>query len=390
MMRFKRGDKVEVFSKEDVATGAWRCAEVISSQGDMCQVLYGLFPMIGNGEVVVERVPKEAVRPCPPPVEGEGNWVRGDLIEVLDEFSWKMARVEKVVDENTFLVRLFGLCDGFRVHKSHLRERQCWQDGKWYLIGKGLQNFGLPMGKRMPDTRTKHWSPSDKNGEILSTCMASSRTLKRRSLHYDLEEYRPVASGKKRLIETDGDRRRILSVNPSTTFEKVDAFVYPNELIGESCVHSSFNVGTAEFSRMNTWENDSCLIESSVSLGSDSTSSSVGSCSITGDDACDYPVGVSTGRSNDVDDCCSDAESSCELEYEERRYVQDGKVGLEAHRSELCRYYSVVEALYTSGPLSWEDEENLTNLRRLLHISTDEHLMVVRKLMTSSCRTLGR
>ncbi|KAL4588994.1 hypothetical protein LXL04_001895 [Taraxacum kok-saghyz] len=49
------------------------------------------------------------------------------------------------------------------------------------------------------------------------------------------------------------------------------------------------------------------------------------------------------------------------------------------HRLELDAYRATLEALYASGPLSWEKEALLTNLRINLHISNDEHLIEVTK-----------
>ncbi|KAM7260402.1 hypothetical protein ACFE04_016143 [Oxalis oulophora] len=73
----------------------------------------------------------------------------------------------------------------------------------------------------------------------------------------------------------------------------------------------------------------------------------------------------------------SDAESSvpsrditCELEADVRRL-------------ELHAYKSTMQALYALGPLSWEQESLLTNLRLSLHISDDDHLLHLRHLMSA-------
>ncbi|THG03096.1 hypothetical protein TEA_026168 [Camellia sinensis var. sinensis] len=99
---------------------------------------YVSFPR--SSEALVERVPRKAIRPCPPPVEGAAadNWVPGDRLEVFHSknMSWKTATMVKVLGGNKFLVRLIGKSKEFEVHGSHLRVRQSWQDDKWFVVGK--------------------------------------------------------------------------------------------------------------------------------------------------------------------------------------------------------------------------------------------------------------
>ncbi|CAK7356596.1 unnamed protein product [Dovyalis caffra] len=386
-MRFKAGTKVEVLSKREVATGSWLCAEIISGNGHTYCVKYGWFPVKNSGEAAVERVPRKAIRPCPPPVGGDDHWVPGDLVEAFHNSAWKTAIVMEVVGENSYFVRLLGLCEEFIVHKSHLRVRQCWQDGKWIVMRKGLENYAVPVGKGQSDTGIHLCAEDDcfpvgKNFEVRNRNMVSTRSLKRGSpFGSGLEPY-PVAARKKRLIEKKGSHERISSVYPSPTFEKVDALIYPNEILGENYVHSSFHTGTAEFSKMDVGrKNDSCLVESPISVDTDSCMSSVGSCSVVGSFGHNLPC--PNQHDKNLEDLHSDAESSYGSEYEIKGSLSyDEKFGVEVHRSKLLSYCSTIEALYSSGPLSWEDEENLTSLRDELHISDDEHLMVLRNLIS--------
>ena len=133
-MRLKKGSKVEVFSKKEVPTGSWYCAEIMSGNGHTYKVRYGRFPM--TSEALVERVPMKAIRPCPPLVEGVDIWVPGDHVELFQNMSWKTATVVKALDGNNFLVRLVGEYEEIRAHKAHLRVRQSWEDDKWVMVGK--------------------------------------------------------------------------------------------------------------------------------------------------------------------------------------------------------------------------------------------------------------
>ncbi|KAJ1293216.1 hypothetical protein BS78_01G051200 [Paspalum vaginatum] len=74
-----------------------------------------------------------------------------------------------------------------------------------------------------------------------------------------------------------------------------------------------------------------------------------------------------------------DAMSSCPCTsgaWEEDKAV-------DVHGLELEAYRSTVRALYASGPLTWEQEALLTNLRMSLNISNEEHLLQLKRLLSS-------
>lgn len=133
-MRLKKGDQVEVLSKKQVSGGSWSCAEIISGNGHTYSVRYRSFPM--TPEEAVERVPRSAIRPCPPPVEGPNLWAAGDLAEVFHNFSWKQAKIIKIVGVDSYIARLLGSPLDVMVCQSHLRTRQAWHGGKWFVLGK--------------------------------------------------------------------------------------------------------------------------------------------------------------------------------------------------------------------------------------------------------------
>ncbi|XP_038999810.1 uncharacterized protein LOC120125447 isoform X2 [Hibiscus syriacus] len=146
-MRFRKGSKVEVLTRTEVPTGAWRCAEIISGYGHSCSVKYGWFPMTGEAGSV-ERVPRKVIRPCPPPINRTDDWVPGDVVEVFDELYWKPAVIVRAFGGNNFSVRIIGSNRVLSVHQSRLRVRKSWEDGKWFLVGNGSSNSPGPSKRK--------------------------------------------------------------------------------------------------------------------------------------------------------------------------------------------------------------------------------------------------
>ncbi|CAL5444046.1 unnamed protein product [Camellia sinensis] len=284
VMRFMKGSKVEVLSKKEVSTGSWLSAEIISGNGHTYSIRYVSFP--SSGEALVERVPRKAIRPCPPPVEGAAadNWVPGDRLEVFHSknMSWKTATMVKVLGGNKFLVRLIGKSKEFEVHGSHLRVRQSWQDDKWFVVGKGDAQFAMSMKKNQKDTNTKLFVGKD---------------------HFH-------AAKKMEIQEPQNSTRTLEKASP---------------IGGNSVKH----------------ENE------------------------------------------DTDSFRSDAEPFHGRWYEKEGsdLVKNKELVARDHKLELRAYCNALKALFASGPLSWEDEMEVTELRLSLHISDDEHLVEIRNLI---------
>uniref|UniRef100_A0A5B7AJ30 ENT domain-containing protein n=1 Tax=Davidia involucrata TaxID=16924 RepID=A0A5B7AJ30_DAVIN len=402
-MRFKKGSKVEVMNRNEVPI-SWRCAEIISGNGHTYSVRYDCNPGLTN-EVVVERVSRKTIRPCPIPVEGVESWVAGDIVETYDDISWKITTVLKVLGGDYYLVRILGFSREFRVHKSNIRVRQSWEDDKWVVIGKGSGSCGdvknnlstlnchkkVSLRVAQDNTTIKLQEGDDcfavrNNAGLQESHIVSSRTLKRPSPYCSsvIEAYTGDIQ-KVRAIEKEGRRQRVV---PSPLLEKVDAVAYPRENLGEKYMHSSFNNrsnGYYEMERIKQNGVVGCsLARSSESNDSDSDACSVGSCTGTSSPK-KFSSRFVAIPCQDTDTLCSDAESfygsgdedeNCPLPPEE-------EVAASIHRLELHAYHCTLEALYASGPLSWEQEALLTNLRITLHISNDEHLMEVRNLISA-------
>lgn len=407
-MRFKKGSKVEVLSKKEVPSGSWRCAEIICGNGHNYTVRYD-GNEDANGEAVAKRVSRNAIRPCPPPLEISENWVRGDVVEVFDNFSWKMATVSQVLGKKYFLVRLLGSSLEFKIFKLNIRARQSWHDDEWVVVGKDSGNLedgrhdkhstlkcNLKLSSQFHKTNTRmnlrvedDCFPVKNRVNFQESHVVSSKTLKRGSpCCYSQVEVYAGANHKFRAIEKEGLCHRVKAANSSTLPKKVDIVAFPRDMLGEKYINASSDnrttgISEVEAERRKPTGTVGCSfanLESNVAP--DSITSSVGSCSITSNNSYKIPHHVSAGHIKDDDGNSSGAESFHLWGYEEGNSLLPTKEELvaEIHRLELHAYRCTIEALHASGPLSWEKEEMVTNLRLSLHISNDEHLIELRNL----------
>ena len=217
--------------------------------------------------------------------------------------------------------------------------------------------------------------------------IVSSRTLKRASPY--CSSHIGAYSGKFRAIEKEGERQRVISKFPSPLLEKVDAVAYPRANLGEKYMHASFNKQTTEYFELERVNQDNSILcfreRISEPIDCDSDASSVGSCSVVSNSPNSLSGHILSSPPQDADTLNSDADSFCDCGDEEGRCPLPLKddVATSTHRLGLHTYRSTLEAIYASGPLSWEQEALLTNLRISLNISNDEHLMEIRNLKSA-------
>ncbi|OMP11908.1 hypothetical protein COLO4_03604 [Corchorus olitorius] len=402
-MRFKKGTKVEVLSKKEVPSGSWHCAEIVGGNGHSYTVRYESYSG-ATDKRIMERVSRKAIRPCPPTLIVSDDWVPGDVVEVFDNFSWKMATVLGVWEKNCILVRLLGSSLEFKVSKCDIRVRQSWQEDEWVVIGKG--SGSCEDGKYGGNATVRYNQNSSsqfqngirrRNGHVKGECHpinviyqesvnASSKTLKRGS--FSQVEAHTGAGKKCRAVEKEGRLYRLVAANPFI-HEQVDAVAFPRDMLGEKYMHAINNrLGLSEVDADRRKPNGAVgcyYAEQLVNNDADSVTCSVGSCSVSSNNLYRLSHHVSTGPIEDVDGQCSDAESFCPRGDEEGNCIlpTNEELAAEIHRIELHAYRCTMEALHASGPLSWEQEALVTNLRLSLHISNDEHLMELRNLISA-------
>lgn len=215
--------------------------------------------------------------------------------------------------------------------------------------------------------------------------LLSSSTLKRVSPHGSS----PIEDcpRKKRAVVNIGECERFKAVSTAQLLEKVDAIAYPQNNMGEKCMRPSFTNSTKQYYEMR--KENSCNVTKHFLERieepdhSCSNLSSVGSCSVISGSTNNVSGDTLAGPCQDEDILCSDAESLDVRDVDKGCTISPKEVVAERiHRLELHAYHSTLEAMYASGPLSWEQEELLTNLRISLNISNDEHLMGIKNLVS--------
>ena len=109
----------------------------------------------------------------------------------------------------------------------------------------------------------------------------------------------------------------------------------------------SVNVATTEFSKMDAgWGTDSFFVDSIISIHNDGYTSSVGSCSIIGNDAYNLLFRFSLWDSDNIEGYYSDVESNVYSKFESNWSLVSIQVALKSYLTEFKDY----ELL---GPNNW-------------------------------------
>ncbi|CAA0838341.1 Plant Tudor-like RNA-binding protein [Striga hermonthica] len=284
-------------------------------------------------------VSRKFVRAQPLLVE---SYLAGEFVEVFYQYSWKVGIILDVLggqNENKrnkksrqvqYLVRIFECSQDLVINSSDIRKKRTWHDDKWVLIGKNS-----PSGDDVSNRPKRH---------PMNPPVGPTRSLKRAPDHSSSVFDGPAR--KIRAIEKEGQKQQ-------AEMEKTNARA-----------RSSFK-GSYRGPGVST-------------SSSDTDSCSVGSCSI-----------ISNGYKNSCGNFLLSTSSDAESFYGPGKiflyHNQPPEKDLEVsvRELELQAYRSTLGALYASGPLSWEQEAMLTNLRIVLHISNDEHLKELKHLISS-------
>ncbi|KAJ6773811.1 PLANT TUDOR-LIKE RNA-BINDING PROTEIN [Salix purpurea] len=379
-MKFREGNLVEVLRRHHGPRGSWFPGSVVSARGNYCKIRYKSLSD-NKGEPVMEKVREEDVRPQPPRKKRR-RWMAGDAAEIFDFQCWREGKIAKVLNNNLFVVRLLGSIQLKEFHGSSVRVQQAWHNNNWSVIGKVAQN--KEYTKKFAENKSKHPGSLVRRALVSVTrggpCLREKDGQKhvkdgQHNVKMDLDRHHLQRSSKDLVSCMEGCHKQLVPNLPF--FEGADN-ISPEKLMVDEKFKGSIKMNT----KMVKETTELLYTSSTALLAEDSNQSSVASCSSNG-----FADSSSHNFQTPLDNASheSDAGSSfLSFSFIKRLtpYFEQ-KLEAEIHELEFHAYRSTVQALYASGPLSWEQESLLTNLRLSLHISDEEHLLHLRQLLST-------
>ncbi|XP_004292586.1 PREDICTED: uncharacterized protein LOC101309999 [Fragaria vesca subsp. vesca] len=347
-MKLKVGNSVEVLRKENNLCMSWFSGKVIAVDGDDFIVRYKSL-MDCKGVMAVERVCRKDIRPKPLHAKKRVGWIVGDMVEVFDTKCWKVGKVTKVAKNNRVVIRFLESIQLKEFDECNLRIRQAWDQNKWSVTEKvhKKNQIKIRSSNRWNDLKVQLEASSKER------CSKERKISCKRSNIYEGASDRPSMANHMLYMQVDKT-----STNNSST--EMDPKM---RNITSSGMHRSFEL---------------------TQCTEDSYQCSVASCSL--NELSDSQNECSAELGEDVGDS-SDAESSfpalTRKKFSAPLPEPDHMLDVDIHKLELQAYKSTLQVLYASGPLSWEQESLLTNLRLSLHITNEEHLLHLRHLLSS-------
>lgn len=192
------------------------------------------------------------------------------------------------------------------------------------------------------------------------------------------------SSHKIRLIEKEGRYVKVVGANPTELPKlQVAPVSYPRDSLGERHRPASLNYRLGGHLELDIKGKEPVSPVRELN-DADSIMCSVGSCSISSDNSSEMPCDVSAGVTDQIAGHFCDDRSPHHSGYEGGHCLPTTEeLAAEIHGLELHAYRCTIEALHASGPLSWDQEILITNLRLSLNISNDEHLMQLKYLISA-------
>lgn len=359
---------MEKFRLDEEPYGSRDPSKIMSVDDHKLTFRHKRFPTIA-GEPAIETM-HENIRSCPPQSHMEKRWIRGDIVEVFDLHSWRRGKIMKVLQDDCFVVRIIGAIQLKEFHVSNIRAQQALHHDQWVMTNK--VSGKKQIDNHYPHLRSKHPTHLDNRADIIPCEGAFSEEKIGQDCDATLKNHdtvRGMSKKRRETMELDGSRQR----TKRALTEKVNVVPSSRPMVGS---HLPIKYRVAKLIEMdvengNTKYHDMHSTSASLPIIEENNECSVASCS-----------------SNNLPKCSSRKAKKHSREISSSLFdgypsIPGEKLATNLHELELHAYQSTLQALHASGPLSWEQESLLTNLRQSLHITNEEHLLHLRYLLSA-------
>ncbi|XP_074568527.1 uncharacterized protein LOC141825053 [Curcuma longa] len=396
-MEFKPGNEVEVLRRNEEPNGSWFPAIISSALVNKYSVSYKLF-VSPQGKPIVETVDDKDVRPSPPLVPHKQDWSVGDIAEVLDTHSWKVAKIAKILKKGYVVAKVFGSIQLKRYMLYDVRVPQAWQTNHWINKIENGKHFHCGLTPSNSEHTEKVEDGIHREAYIIQKfgikhpeaynahkfdkrqfCPMPPTTLERDLKLHCISACDPeiIGPGKKRKASMEARR---------TSPRKIDAVTFSKVSNLENCIPKPSKTRRTMKTRLQVDEifldqHATTLFRIPMGVAEETDECSVASCS--SNDTEESCLGGARTHSRNASGKSTNAMplSPYEGQREHEKIYKD-KLAASIHMLELHAYRSTLRALHASGPLSWEQESLLTNLRLSLNITNEEHLLHLKQLLS--------
>ncbi|TVU41844.1 hypothetical protein EJB05_15399 [Eragrostis curvula] len=301
---------------------------------------------------------REDVKPHRPVDMRKSRWILGDIVDVFYQNLWRPGKIIKVLKNDYFLIRLTCCIQLKELHISCLRLPQTNHGNRSTVIDKDGQGFEED-GHRTKRHKSSKICPS------AATRLVKKKLKARRTLP---DDFIRVTGNKTKAAayEVHQKTKKLFPLKVSATNGISDDHLHRpfsnkhNDLARNSFMKTKLECEVLSPPQIQSHarEENECSVAS--------CSANCLECSITGDQ-----------QSVELGSCFpDDAMSTClTRSWRDNNNVYGTSLDMNLHDLELHAYQSTIRALYVLGPLTWEQESLLTNLRLSLNISNEEHLL---------------
>jgi len=343
--------------------------------------------LVAQVKSAAKNMKEEGTKPHQP-IQLRSRWVLGDVTEVLDQDSWRLGKITEVLTNDYFAIRLVGFIQPREFHISCLRiphayhSKQLTGEDRVSELSKPVRLAGnsSQYSKFVMEQDIQTYEEDDYNTRRKATNVCASTSA--RAVKRKLEESKMPPNdlvrrtGKKQKVAAYEVRQLTKNVLPLKMSDK-------NE-IDDNSFYRPFSGRCNDLAKNNNAKRKpdcKVLPSSEIPLHiREQNECSVASCSVNYLEYCTSNEEQSVRIRSCFPD---DAMSACpSMSAQENNNVYGYGLHMNVHELELQAYQSTVRALHAAGPLTWEQESLLTNLRLSLNISNEEHLLQLKHLLS--------